>query len=779
MLGKPPETVNNGGDLQAEYMFRASPPNFLSFNNNLFTSTATATTMAPKKSTTRAAAPTRRSARLASRETSVEASASEPEQAAGLLPPSLLAPVVKGPLQVFHSGSAPVSANGVSASLARWCVSGFISTILRNGETYKVRVLTREQVDDVAEQLFEQLEQARDEAKEANDKLRRARPSIRRDFGLAQISANYQAKQRLLSESTEKQPAEPAEPSAPSVPSVPAAPSPLSAAPTTATPPQPVRVATPPSLLSRAFGWFSRKRPAEEEAEEPEREAAREPKRPRIEAPRPSSPALSQPVEEVVDSSSGTSPERATENSGGDNNVANSTTTTAGSSRGKKRVRVEEPEAATPRATFPPSPRDWTGPSAKNPRQPTSLSTINEYSEPTHTTILEDSTPSRPSRSAPSRGLQAPQNTPAIKPRRSVASPSPSSSTFSNLSTMPQSTPFLMRRSAANRLAKRAAANSTPKPFAWARDTPRPREPNADARLEKIQRIRALEKQLQELKSDDDVKDIEAHSIHRRKRVKIDDLAVIPHNRPGDSSGTFRVPDYDSDEEIEVDSDCMDLSGNSNIFDDAEKAQQSTQAQQVTEPSTTSRQSTRPAALQVTEPAQSSTTPGRAQVTGQSSSSTTPGTAQVTGQPQQQATAPQASMPQAQAPSFSFPSVDASQSHQATQPQASMPQEQMPTYNFPQARPSHQHQQQATEPETSSQQQQTPSFSFPQAGQSKQLHDQATEPQAASPHAQMPILNFPVVAWKPADYEEPSEEYKAAAGRDFTEGFNKWLAAHA
>ena len=40
---------------------------------------------------------------------------------------------------------------------------------------------------------------------------------------------------------------------------------------------------------------------------------------------------------------------------------------------------------------------------------------------------------------------------------------------------------------------------------------------------------------------------------HRRKRVKVDDLEVIPHNLPGDSSGTFRVPDWDSDDEMEVD----------------------------------------------------------------------------------------------------------------------------------------------------------------------------------------------------------------------------------
>lgn len=42
---------------------------------------------------------------------------------------------------------------------------------------------------------------------------------------------------------------------------------------------------------------------------------------------------------------------------------------------------------------------------------------------------------------------------------------------------------------------------------------------------------------------------------HRTKRVKIDDLLYIPHNRPGDPSGTFRVYDDDSDDEMEVDED--------------------------------------------------------------------------------------------------------------------------------------------------------------------------------------------------------------------------------
>jgi len=64
-----------------------------------------------------------------------------------------------------------------------------------------------------------------------------------------------------------------------------------------------------------------------------------------------------------------------------------------------------------------------------------------------------------------------------------------------------------------------------------------------------MQQLRSVQKQLEELKKDEDVIEMESH---RRKRVKVDDLEFIPHNRPGDSEGTFRVPDWDSDDEIEV-----------------------------------------------------------------------------------------------------------------------------------------------------------------------------------------------------------------------------------
>ena len=104
----------------------------------------------------------------------------------------------------------------------------------------------------------------------------------------------------------------------------------------------------------------------------------------------------------------------------------------------------------------------------------------------------------------------------------------------------------------------------------------KPKEKNADARAAKLQRYNELREELERLKKDADIQEIKAHSVHRRKRVKIDDLAVIPHNRPGDPSGTFRVPDPDSDGEISVED---DWSENSNVFDGSEKAEEEPVAQ--------------------------------------------------------------------------------------------------------------------------------------------------------------------------------------------------------
>jgi hypothetical protein len=97
---------------------------------------------------------------------------------------------------------------------------------------------------------------------------------------------------------------------------------------------------------------------------------------------------------------------------------------------------------------------------------------------------------------------------------------------------------------------------------------PVPREPNADLRQTKLKQ---QQKQLAE-ESDKENRDLTANNVpvpafRATKRVKIYHLKTIPHNRPGDSEGTFRFPDLDSDDEMEVD---IDAALRSNIFEESE-----------------------------------------------------------------------------------------------------------------------------------------------------------------------------------------------------------------
>lgn len=82
-------------------------------------------------------------------------------------------------------------------------------------------------------------------------------------------------------------------------------------------------------------------------------------------------------------------------------------------------------------------------------------------------------------------------------------------------------------------------------------------------RFEKLERMKKLQRELEELKQDEDIIEMESH---KRKRVKVDNLVYIPHNRPGDSKGTFRVPDIDSDDEMEVDESVPERT---NVFEEA------------------------------------------------------------------------------------------------------------------------------------------------------------------------------------------------------------------
>ena len=368
-----------------------------------------------------------------------------------------------------------------------------------------------------------------------------SRKSIRRDFALDQIVKNYQdsaaasppqnqaGKDRTsaappATEQREHAAVAPASPTA-----VAASPrdQELAPFPTMATPPI-VEEEEPPAaaatsgwrrIISTVGGYISplvRKRAAADDAATPP-----SPKRTRVEetenapAPTPApAPAVAPPTTPAP------APVLADE-------IGQEATPQAST----KRKRGEEVE--TPRSILMPSTRD--------PRRATSLSTITERSEPF------------------------------------------SESTSSMASSLPQSTPvapYLARRAAQLRAARSGGLTTpTPKLYAWEKQvsTPKPREPNADVRLAKIQRMRELQNELKKLQEDADIQDMEAHSVHRRKRVKIDNLAVIPHNRPGDSASTFRVPDIDSDDEMEVDD---SVTERTNVFESIEEEESTEHVQE-------------------------------------------------------------------------------------------------------------------------------------------------------------------------------------------------------
>lgn len=205
-------------------------------------------------------------------------------------------------------------------------------------------------------------------------------------------------------------------------------------------------------------------------------------------------------------------------------------------SASRKRSASEEMENAeeqekTPRIK---TPRRFLMPTTKNRQAPTSLSTVTEYTEP-DSSYVPATTPSRPPPT-----------------RRSVTS---------------------VRQARLNA----ADAPTTSTPLSWSRRTTtpsRPRESNADARAEKMSHYLQLKHQLAKMNEDAEIKEMESH---RRKRVKVDTLAYIPHNRPGESSGTFRVPDIDSDDEMEVD---ISVPERTNVFAEAAAMERQQQQQQ-------------------------------------------------------------------------------------------------------------------------------------------------------------------------------------------------------
>lgn len=88
----------------------------------------------------------------------------------------------------------------------------------------------------------------------------------------------------------------------------------------------------------------------------------------------------------------------------------------------------------------------------------------------------------------------------------------------------------------------------------------RPKEPNADARLAKIQELKSAKSRAEELQKEVD----QMQAGHRTKRVKVDHLKEIPHNRPGDPASCFRFPEWDDDGEMEVN---WDVEVMDNVFE--------------------------------------------------------------------------------------------------------------------------------------------------------------------------------------------------------------------
>jgi hypothetical protein len=114
------------------------------------------------------------------------------------------------------------------------------------------------------------------------------------------------------------------------------------------------------------------------------------------------------------------------------------------------------------------------------------------------------------------------------------------------------------RAAAANKGTRNAADPPTPAVSRTAPSTPYNK--NDYARIRRLREIEELAAQHNAMKAKLDKlraeQEAEAAAQPRKtKRVKIEHLKEIPHNLPGESSGSFRCPDADSDDEMEVDED--------------------------------------------------------------------------------------------------------------------------------------------------------------------------------------------------------------------------------
>lgn len=181
----------------------------------------------------------------------------------------------------------------------------------------------------------------------------------------------------------------------------------------------------------------------------------------------------------------------------------------------------------------------------------TLLDTISERTEPpSASTVVPTTTPSRP------RKRMAPPEPERTAPTRVFPEPEPPEYT-GRTEKAPTPRPRTIKevRAAREARAALAVANSAPPLHRW--QTPqKPREPNADKRLARMQILEHLKKQREKMEEEINrlSAEQEADGIDTRKmkRVKVDNLVYIPHNQPGDAAGTFRVPDWDSDDEMDV-----------------------------------------------------------------------------------------------------------------------------------------------------------------------------------------------------------------------------------
>lgn len=114
------------------------------------------------------------------------------------------------------------------------------------------------------------------------------------------------------------------------------------------------------------------------------------------------------------------------------------------------------------------------------------------------------------------------------------------------------------RAAAANRGMRNSTDPPTPAVSRTAPSTPY--DKNDYARIRRLREIEELNAQHNAMKAKLDKlraeQEAEAAAQPRKtKRVKIEHLKEIPHNLPGEPSGSFRFPEADSDDEMEVDED--------------------------------------------------------------------------------------------------------------------------------------------------------------------------------------------------------------------------------